>query len=94
MNNQEQEEFKQSEKSLDMFPDYEDIVKKEWNDMPEYSHKNKEAIKQLIVSFKNFEDYRKFAALINQPITAKTKSIWFPKIENTSMVDKRYASEL
>jgi len=52
---------------------------KEWLDMPEFVQENEGAYKQLIVSFRNEEDLKTFLKLINQKITKKTKSIWFPQ---------------
>ena len=36
----------------------------------------------IIVHFKNENDRKEFAKLIEQKITEKTKYIWFPKVEN------------
>ncbi len=76
-----------------LFPDLENEIEKEWQDMPEFSHENKEPVKQLIVSFKNFDDYKEFGKLVNQPLTRNTQSIWFPKAEIERYIDKRYTDE-
>jgi hypothetical protein len=62
----------------------------EWINMPEYKHEDKLAWKQLIVSFESKDDLVDFANLIQQAITDQTKSIWFPKSERGSAIDKRY----
>lgn len=56
--------------------------KDEWQDMPEFEMGNTEPFQKIIVSFKSKEDVNDFAKLINQKITYKTKSLWFPKDEN------------
>lgn len=66
---------------------------KEWNGMPEFNQEDKTSYRHIVVHFQNDEDVRKFGELIGQSMTNKTRSIWFPKVENESMMDKRYASE-
>lgn len=53
---------------------------KEFEDLGEFKFANKDvsAWKQIIVSFKNEEEFAKFAKLINQNLTEKTKSIFYP----------------
>jgi hypothetical protein len=80
-----------SENSL--FPDFENEIEREWKDMPEFIQEDKEPIKQLIVSFKNYDDYKEFAKLVNQALTKKTQSIWFPKVEIETYMDKRYSAK-
>ena len=41
-------------------------------------------------SFANNEDVKEFSKLMNQNITPKTRSIWYPKAEIESMSDKYY----
>lgn len=65
---------------------------KEWEGMPEFDNKDLTAHRQLIISFNNDEDIKEFAKIIGQNITEKTKSLWFPKVENTKQFDKRYES--
>lgn len=63
---------------------------KEWEGLPEFKQMDLTPSKQLIISFRNSEDYRAFGELIGQPITLKTKSVWFPKAEITKYMDKQY----
>lgn len=65
-------------------------IKSEWVDMPEFKQNDLSPIRQIIVSFKSKEDIIKFSKLVNQAITDKTKSIWYPKVENEVFIDKRY----
>lgn len=52
---------------------------KEWQGMPEYKNEELDVL-NIVVHFKTFEDVEKFSKLINQKITKKTKSIWFPSV--------------
>jgi len=47
--------------------------------MPEFNNENKEAVKSLIVNFDSEKDLEEFAKLIDQKITFKTRSVWFPE---------------
>lgn len=62
----------------------------EWQGMPEFKHEDKESFQKVIVHFKNQADVDKFAALVAQPITPKTRSIWYPEAEIDTYADKRY----
>ncbi len=55
-----------------------EIAELEWKDMPEFIQKKKEPFSKIIVRFETEEDLKSFAALINQKLTPKTKSIWHP----------------
>lgn len=72
-------------------PDAEDKEwKKHWVGMPEFEQKNNPPYKQLIISFRTEEDYREFAKLIEQPLTMKTKSTWFPRLDRDANSLKRW----
>lgn len=93
MDNKEQnEEIKPAENQIAMFDDYENNINKEWKDMPEFNMLDKEPIKQLIVSFKNWDDYKLFRELVGQSLSKKTQSIWYPKAEIETYADKMYIS--
>jgi hypothetical protein len=62
----------------------------EWTDMPEFNQENKMPTRQLIVSFKNEDDVKSFSKLLNQQITDKTKSLWFPEVKDVKQFDKTY----
>ena len=62
----------------------------EWTGMPEFNQEDKEAYRQIIVSFKNEDDIKSFANLMKQNITDKTKSLWHPKSERNILKDKAY----
>lgn len=50
----------------------------EWDGMPEFVQEKKEPFSKIIIRFDTEEDLKEFAKLINQKLTPKTKSIWFP----------------
>lgn len=59
-----------------------------WKGMPEFQNDGKEPFKQLLVSFMTEEDYKTFQTLINQVLTNKTRSIWFPEREQKTLLNK------
>jgi predicted RNA binding protein with dsRBD fold (UPF0201 family) len=65
----------------------------EWEGMPEFDQEDKTAFQSIHLHFKNQEDIDKFAELIGQKITPKTRSIWYPEIEIERYADKRYSDE-
>jgi hypothetical protein len=62
----------------------------EWVGMPEFANEDLTPNRQLIISFKNDKDIKDFAELIGQKVTEKTKSLWFPEVEDTKQFDKTY----
>ncbi len=54
---------------------------KHWQGMPEFEQEDNPPYKKLIISFRNETDYREFAKLIDQKLTEKTKSIWYPELD-------------
>ena len=66
---------------------------KEWQDMPEYSTENLEPKFQILISFRTEDDYRKFGKLIEQKITYKTKSIWYPEAKQIEVEHLRWVVE-
>lgn len=54
----------------------------DWDDMPEFVQPDKTDDIKIIVRFKTYEDVREFAAAIGQNnITDRTKSIWYPQLD-------------
>lgn len=64
-----------------------------WRGMPEFNQEDQLAWKRLIVNFRNAEDFKAFAKLMNQKMTEDTRSIWFPENERVSVADKLIISE-
>ena len=63
---------------------------KEWEGMPEFVQEDNMPHRQIIISFENESDIKQFGELLNQNITNKTKSLWFPKRERNVLKDKGY----
>jgi hypothetical protein len=82
------------QKQVDVFGEIiEEDWEKEWKEMPECIMEDLTAERQIIVNFKNITDAREFGKLINQTITERTKSIWFPQVEDIKYIDKRWMSD-
>ena len=62
----------------------------EWDDMPEFVSEDNTAYRTLYVHFETEEDVQKFAELVGQQITEKTKFIWHPEQKNMNTESKRY----
>jgi len=69
------------------------LWKKHWVGMPEYSQDDNPTYKTLYVHFRSEEDYRAFGKLINQNISVKTKSIWYPKLDRVKNALMRWIEE-
>jgi 5'-deoxynucleotidase YfbR-like HD superfamily hydrolase len=67
--------------------------KDHWNDMPEYICNDLTPEYQIIVSFKTKEDRKAFAKLLDQQISDKTKSLWYPKEEQDKVGHLRYVNK-
>lgn len=59
----------------------EQFFKKYWKGMPTFDQNDNPPWKQIYLNFRNKEDYEKFAKLVEQDLTDKTKSIWYPKLD-------------
>ena len=64
-----------------------------WKNMPEFDQKDLLPFQSIQVHFENIEDRKKFAKLIGQTITNKSKYIWYPKAEIQRVASKRYTSQ-
>jgi len=64
--------------------------REEWQGMPEFEQKNLLPEYSVRINFANYDDLQKFAALLEQTISIKTQSIWFPKQERQNLADKKY----
>lgn len=54
--------------------------REEWVGMPGFESEDQTAWKSIIVHFAEPKDMQAFAELVNQSMTEKTKSIWFPYV--------------
>lgn len=62
----------------------------EWEGMPEFEQEDLSAMKSVIVHFATQADVDKFAMLVKQGISEKTKSIWYPKAKLIDMKNVIY----
>ena len=69
--------------------DYDEL----WQGMPEFEQEYGGAIRTLNVYFADEQDILAFSELTGQPITEKTKGIWYPRREPMSMDNLRCLDE-
>lgn len=62
----------------------------EWAGMPEFEHVDKTAYRSVVVHFKDEAAVQKFAKLVKQKITDRTRFLWYPEIEIETYADKQY----
>lgn len=67
--------------------------KEEWKGMPEFEQKNLLPEYSVKINFASIEDLKKFAELIEQPLTTKTNSVWFPAQIKADLKNKVYVDE-
>jgi hypothetical protein len=66
-----------------------------WRGMPEFDSDDLEPFRTLFVHFENEKHVEKFAALVRQPITPRTRFIYYPKAKRSdhgSHSEKAYVS--
>lgn len=63
---------------------------KEWEGMPEFLQEDETSLQRVIVHFKEQEDIDAFAKLVDQKITPKTRSMWYPEAKIETYADKVY----
>ena len=67
--------------------------KEAWGGMPEFTQENVSAKIIVIVHFWDEDGVKKFAKIIDQKVTPKTKHIYFPKQPNLEASKMEYISE-
>jgi hypothetical protein len=65
--------------------------RRDWRGMPEFVQKDQAPWKSIIVHFANRADMARFASLVEQTLTADTRSIWYPKAAIGHFINRRYA---
>jgi len=65
----------------------------EWVGMPEFIQEKQEPFKKLIIRFETQKDYEQFSKIIEQKLTTKTKSIWYPFKSHWGKEKKVYINE-
>ncbi len=68
-------------------------IEAEWQGMPEFIQEDQESEFEIRVHFADSDALAKFAALIGQPLTERTRSIWYPKAERVLTDAIRYIDE-
>jgi hypothetical protein len=63
-----------------------------WRGMPDFHQDDLTSYQSILVHFPDEESRIKFAELVGQSLTEKTRSIWYPKAEITRMVDQHFVS--
>ena len=66
--------------------------KEYWRGMPEFDQKNLTPRHSIEVELKDWAAVEKFSKLVDQTITPKTRSLWYPEAEIGRFVDKRYVA--
>ena len=64
---------------------FDDVTRSEqahWEGMPEFVQGKQKPYREIIVRFTNEKDVLSFAALLKQSVTAQTKALWYPALEN------------
>lgn len=64
--------------------------KTHWVGMPEFVQEKKEEFAKIIFRFETEEDLIEFSKLIQQPLTPKTKSAWFPYKPHRSSMSQEW----
>lgn len=67
--------------------------KKEWKRMPEFVQEKQRPYAQIIFRFETEADLNEFAKLIDQKLTSKTKSAWYPHRPHVTMTRGRWGDE-
>lgn len=79
----------------DIFPtnDAELAWQKEWKNMPEFVQNDMEPKFSVLVNFETEEALYAFAKLVDQKITFKTQSIWYPKVDAVKVINKMWVND-
>lgn len=66
---------------------------KHWVGMPEFKQEDNPPYMKIYMSFRNKKDFEDFAELVDQNLSEKTKSIWYPKLDRDQNSLKRWIEE-
>ena len=90
----EEQEDTIDENQMKLFDDSEtEKWRDEWQNMPEFVQEDLKPFQSIIIHFETEQDRRVFGKLINQNLTYKTKSTWYPKAEIGRFIDKQFTTE-
>lgn len=76
-----------------LFDNLEESFRDEWKNMPEYVQEDLTPYRVINVRFRNAEDVAEFERLMEQKITEKQKTLWFPFAEPRRASLYRYVDE-
>ena len=65
----------------------------EWREMPEFTQEDQGAYRTIIINFTNDKDVQKFAKLLGQVITDKTRSLQYPAVQQDKVANLRYVAD-
>jgi len=68
-------------------------VNNEWVGMPEFVQEEQKPYSQITIRIANADDLKEFSELIEQKLTDKTKSIWYPELTRGANSKKRWCDE-
>lgn len=64
-----------------------------WAGMPEFIQDKQEPYSKIIIRFRSEKDLQEFAELVDQALTAKTQSMWYPELVRGIHSNKVYTDE-
>lgn len=76
-----------------LFETDDESAEKEWFDMPEFIQEEQAPYAYIIVKIDSQKNLEKFAKLMEQDISQKTKSIWYPKLVKNVIFNQRYVGK-
>ena len=71
-----------------------EIWRREWKDMPEFIQEDLHPFRSITVHFRNKKDMEEFAELVEQGITVRTQSIYYPKEEIEGIMNREYMDSI
>lgn len=75
------------------FVDPDEWWKEHWKEMPEFVQGNTEPWKTVYVHLRSREDMKVLEAVLEQRLSEKTKSVWFPAHERVNRICMGYVEE-
>jgi hypothetical protein len=65
----------------------------EWVGMPEFEQEDQLGAQTIKIHFQSLDDRDLFSKVIDQPVTDKTKYIWYPELEKKSAISEPFTDE-
>ena len=76
----------------DIFGNYVEQWRNEWQEMPEFEHEDLTPWKTITVYLESSEAVARFSEVVEQTVTPKSVSLWYPEAEIGHYIDKRYSN--